>query len=217
MGKPIVGVHHMVRHFLYVTTFLGSLINTQRAHALTAELTNADAFRGYPFLTLLISGGHTMILLATSCQNFKILASSVDVAIGNAFDKVARMLDIAPDPGKGYGAALEVVCNAKYPEEGVAAPPNHPFPPLAYNLPNRLQPELFSFTGLISAVQRVVESKQLDDHRRWVLARAFENAAFSQLELKLQGALDWCEENGIQPKSLVVSGGVASNMSLRQR
>lgn len=158
-----------------------------------------------------------MIVLATSCQNFKILARSVDVAIGNAFDKVARMLDIVPDPGRGYGAALEEVCKATYPEESVAAPQNYPFPPLAYNLPNRLQPELFSFTGLIAAVQRVVESEKLDDRRRWVVARAFENAAFSQLELKLQGALDWCEESGIRPKSLVVSGGVASNINLRQR
>jgi N6-L-threonylcarbamoyladenine synthase len=158
-----------------------------------------------------------MIVLATSYQNFKILACSVDVAIGNAFDKVARMLDIVPDPGKGYGAALEAFCNAKYSEESVAAPPNRPFSPLAYNLPNRLEPELISFTGLIAAVQRVVESKQLDDRRRWTVARAFENAAFSQLELKLQGALDWCEGNDIRPKSLVVSGGVASNMNLRQR
>jgi N6-L-threonylcarbamoyladenine synthase len=158
-----------------------------------------------------------MIVLATSCRKFKILACSVDVAIGNAFDKAARMLGITPDPDRGYGAALEAVCKEEYAGTIVPSMSNHPFPPLTYNLPNRLQAELFSFTGLIAAVQRVVESEKVDDHRRRLLARAFQNAAFSQLELKLKGAFEWCEENSIQPKSLVVSGGVASNIALRQR
>jgi len=196
---------------------MGVLIHNQQAHALTHQITNPDDFCGYPFLTLLVSGGHTMLVLAMSCQKFKILASSVDVAIGNAFDKVARMLGIPPDPGKGYGAALEAVCQAEYPEESVPPLPNQPFPPLIYNLPNRSQPEIFSFTGLIAAVQRIVGSQQLDQHRLWTVARAFQNAAFSQLELKLKGALDWCDGNDIEIQALVVSGGVASNTYLRQR
>ena len=158
-----------------------------------------------------------MIVLATSCKSFKILASSVDVAIGNAFDKASRMLGIIPDPKRGYGAALETFCRTESRVEDVPVVRHYPFPPLAYNLPNPLQPEIFSFTGLIAAVQRVVESHELDDHQRLAVARSFQKAAFSQLMLKLKGSLDWCNENDIQVQSLVVSGGVASNMTLRQR
>lgn len=198
LQKPIVGVNHM------------------QAHALTPQLTNPGEVDGYPFLTLLISGGHTMIVLANSCKTFKILATSVDIAIGNAFDKAARMLDIVPDPKKGYGAALETFCREETPIEDVPTTRLQPFPPLSYKLPNPLQPELFSFAGLTAAVQRVVESGEMDRDQRLVVARSFQRAAISQLTLKLKGSLDWCNKNGVKPKALVASGGVASNMELRQ-
>lgn len=215
LQKPIVGVNHMVGCLL-IYDIRGPDLHKQQAHALTVQLTNPDEFRGYPFLTLLISGGHTMIVLVTSCKGFKILASSVDVAIGNAFDKAARMLGIVPDPRRGYGAALETFCQTNLPTDDAPVVRHYPFPPLKYKLPNPLQPEIFSFTGLIAAVQRITESDNMDDHQRLAVARSFQKAAFEQLILKLKGSFDWCKENNIQVESLVVSGGVASNMSLRQ-
>ncbi|KAG8759272.1 hypothetical protein FRC14_006348 [Serendipita sp. 396] len=201
LNKPMVGVHHM------------------QAHALTSQFTNPEETHGYPFLTLLISGGHTMIVLVSSCQEFKILASTVDVAIGNAFDKTARMLNISPDPGRGYGYALEKFCCSEswmsY-HRGKGST-QYPFPPLAHNVPNPTQSHVFSFSGLTAAVDRVIRSNDFDEEGRRVVACAFQDAAFAQLELKLRGALKWCQGKGISIGSVVISGGVASNVTLRQR
>jgi N6-L-threonylcarbamoyladenine synthase len=160
-----------------------------------------------------------MIVLATSCRSFKILASTVDIAIGNAFDKAARLLQIAPDPTRGYGAALESFCRQEY-AVSHSPPPSrgrNSYLPLAYNLPNPRQSNLFSFSGLTAAVQRLTDSRELTDGDRWTIARAFQTAAFRQLELRLKGSIEWCRVNSITPVSLVVSGGVASNETLRQR
>lgn len=160
-----------------------------------------------------------MIVLATSSRGFKILASSVDIAIGNAFDKVARLLQIPPDLNKGYGAALESFCRQEFPGLLPSMPSKggDAYPPLAYSLPNRNQMDMFSFAGLTAAVQRETESQELDNGQRWRIATAFSNAAFDQLKLRLKSALKWCQEHDIVPASLIVSGGVASNETLRQR
>jgi N6-L-threonylcarbamoyladenine synthase len=160
-----------------------------------------------------------MIVLANSCRSFKILASTVDIAIGNAFDKAARLLKIAPDPTKGYGAALESFCGKEHPISHSPPPSKgrNSYLPLAYNLPNPRQSSLFSFTGLTAAVQRLTESQELTDGDRWTIACTFQTAAFHQLELRLKGSIEWCRANSIAPISLVVSGGVASNEILRQR
>lgn len=160
-----------------------------------------------------------MIVLATGNRSFKILSSTVDIAIGNAFDKAARLLEIIPDPQKGYGAALEAFCKQRLLDTCSRPTPKErcPFPPLAYNLPNPKEQELFSFTGLTAAVHRLTESQKLDDYQRWEIASAFQDAAFAQLELRLKGAMRWCEDRGIVPTSLVAGGGVASNRTLRER
>ncbi|KAI5448973.1 Mitochondrial tRNAs modification protein, partial [Naganishia albida] len=88
MGKPIVGVHHM------------------QAHALTPLLTEPTPPE-FPFLNLLVSGGHTLLVLATGETKFKILAKSLDDSIGDAFDKTAKLLDIPWLPGLGPGPSLE--------------------------------------------------------------------------------------------------------------
>ncbi|KAH9924445.1 Gcp-like domain-containing protein [Fomitopsis serialis] len=93
MKKPLVAVHHM------------------QAHALTPFLTEPiDSLPTYPFLSLLISGGHTLLLLANSPRDFKILATATDEAIGRTIDKVARALQIpwASGPEEGYELPLYV-------------------------------------------------------------------------------------------------------------
>src|ERR1700692_3524527 len=87
--KPLVGVHHL------------------KAHALTPFLTECTAdIPQFPFLTLLISGGHTLLLLANSLTSFQILATTADTSIGRAFDKAARALGLSWGT-RGPGAALE--------------------------------------------------------------------------------------------------------------
>ncbi|KAI5889718.1 peptidase M22, glycoprotease [Schizophyllum commune H4-8] len=196
LDKPIVGVHHM------------------QAHALTALFTSPkDSPVRFPFLTLLISGGHTMIVLATSLSSFQILADTRDSAIGRAFDKVARSLEI--ESGDTHlGAALETFCAENSKE------PSSSGPPLKFSrcMPGKLA---FSYGGLHSQVDRYLENhggvQNLDvDHRR-IMARAFQEAAAEQLAEKLKLALDQCLRRGIQVGDVVASGGVASNTYIRRK
>ncbi len=185
---------------------------TQQAHALTPFLTSPPAScPSYPFLTLLVSGGHTLLLLATSPTAFRILATTVDEAIGNAFDKVAKLLQI-PYEGKAAGAALERLCAGGSGVEGEDAEEI----PMPRTMRGRLA---FSYTSLHSAVERFMHAKQgeLDDGTKLALARSFQKAAVGQLEEKLALGIRKCAREGIAVRSVVVSGGVASNQYLRER
>lgn len=98
-NRPLLYVHHMI------------------AHALTPFL-SADKPLRMPFLVLLLSGGHTQLVLCRSSTQLKILATSHDDSIGNTFDKVARMLQISFDWAKtSPGAALEAFANSKDSEQ----------------------------------------------------------------------------------------------------
>ncbi|KAI0296507.1 Gcp-like domain-containing protein [Multifurca ochricompacta] len=191
LNKPLVGVHHM------------------QAHALTPILTSAPNPPTFPFLTLLVSGGHTLLLLATSITQFRILATTPDESIGRVFDKVSRMLAL-PWSVKGPGASLEEFVAASTVQEDLALL-------MPRTMPGILR---FSFTGLHSAVERFVTARggteALDMSTRHALANAFQKAAVGQLEEKVALALAWCEKQGIGVKHLVVSGGVASNLYLRE-
>lgn len=185
-------------------------IAQKQAHALTPILTSVPNPPKFPFLTLLVSGGHTLLLLATSITQFRILATTPDESIGRVFDKVSRLLSL-PWSAKGPGASLE---------EFVAASPveDHLAPLMPRTLPGILG---FSFTGLHSAVERFVTARggaeALDAATRRALANAFQTAAVNQLEEKVALALKWCRDRGLGVNHLVVSGGVASNSYLRHR
>ncbi|KAJ7078909.1 Gcp-like domain-containing protein [Mycena belliarum] len=188
-NKPIVGVHHM------------------QAHALTVNLASSSPPQ-FPCLTLLVSGGHTLILLATSLVDFRILATTVDKSIGSAIDRVVTLLQIKWTE-LGPGAALEAYCAEPVPDgEGPTYDPAIP-------MPGRLA---FSFSGLHSFVERTIAAAGGVDYvNKRALARAFQSAAFAQIESKLRLALKWCERNDHPVRRIVVSGGVASNSLLRQR
>ncbi|KAI0708167.1 peptidase M22 glycoprotease [Cerioporus squamosus] len=192
VNKPLVGVHHM------------------QAHALTPFLTSpADALPTYPFLTLLVSGGHTLLLLATSRTAFRILATTLDESIGNAYDKVAKLLQI-PYSGRAPGAALERYCITSGGEED--EPEIH--------MPRPMRGRLaFSYTGLHSTVERFLDARrgEIDERTKVGVARSFQKAAVGQLEDKLVLGMRECAQKGIKVRHLVVSGGVASNTFLRNR
>ncbi|KAG6820868.1 hypothetical protein H0H93_010212, partial [Arthromyces matolae] len=183
-----------------------------QAHALTPLLTSYHNPPRFPFLTLLISGGHTLLLLAKSPTSFRILATTPDESIGRAFDKVSRHLGI-PWTSLGPGSALEQFC--AQPFEDAKLPQLPPYPrPFRGQL-------AFSYSSLHSYVERYIDSKggaeNLDLSTRLALARGFQAAAVGQLEEKLLLALKWCRGNGVRVQDLVVSGGVASNSFLRER
>ncbi|KAL5507075.1 QRI7 [Sanghuangporus vaninii] len=218
LKKPLVGVHHM------------------QAHALTPILTSTSPSETptFPFLTLLITGGHTLLLLALSLGKFKILATTVDEAVGNAIDKVARELRIEWR-GRAPGAALETFCR-----EGVEGVKEEDVPHVEqFKVPFRKELR-FSFAGMHSAVIKYIAEhetvtapsvdptsedeekgrllRSLSDPHRLAIARAFQTAAVTQLEEKIVLALRWCADNREVPvKHVVMSGGVASNMFFRER
>lgn len=229
-GKPLLGVHHMVRPFvspqpsLRLLTFLLSL---QQAHALTPFLTaspNTDSpAPEFPFLTLLLSGGHTLLLLARSISSFSILATTHDESIGASIDKVARALQIPWALGAGSpGAALE-----KFAFPGGSAAPGAPAAPSSTDLPPDPSFTIpfpremaFSYAGIRSAVTRILDAEpaaSMSDARRRQIARSYLEAAFEHIGEKVGMAMRKLGREGQEVKGLVVSGGVASNLVLRQR
>lgn len=165
----------------------------------------------FPFLTLLLSGGHTLLLLARSISSYSILATTHDESIGASIDKVARDLRIPWALGAGSpGAALERFAFPDGLPDSSALPSDPTFTqPFARRL-------AFSYAGLRSALTRILESEpasQMSEPRKRQVARAFSLAAFKQIEDKVVLAL----EQGEEVRGLVVSGGVASNMVLRER
>ncbi len=160
-----------------------------------------------------MTGKHTLLLLAKSKTSFKVLATTGDESVGHAYDKVAKLLalewkDIGP------GAALEAFC--KHPVESEELPTDIP------NMPVPLRGRLaFSYSGLHSAVEKYIRLRDgiqsLDHPTKVALAQAFQDAAIKQLEKKLVLALDYCRQQHVQIRHVVLSGGVASNLLLRDR
>ncbi|GAA5877457.1 hypothetical protein JCM16303_003340 [Sporobolomyces ruberrimus] len=201
-GKPLIGVHHM------------------QAHALTPFLTATPSCPApkFPFLTLLLSGGHTLLLLCTSVDKFRILATTTDESIGQSFDKVARDLKIDWELGQGSpGASLEKFAFTPFTSrsegEEVVVVKGHEFP-VPYK--NELK---FSYAGVRSALTRILKTtpvESLSETRKQELAKGFMESCFRQVEEKVEmGFKAIEEEEGVRVEGLVVSGGVASNTYLR--
>jgi N6-L-threonylcarbamoyladenine synthase len=197
-AKPLVGVHHM------------------QAHALTPLLTtppSSPAYPRFPFLTLLLSGGHSLLLLCSSPTQFRVLATTVDKSIGGAFDHVARRLGMKWGT-HGPGAELEKLAGSPPPPGAEAVDVGKPKIPMKGQF-------AFSFTAPYSFVELYVERKggedAITDAERWALAGAFQTAAVRQVEDKLLLALEQCRTEGAKVASVIVSGGVASNKFLRHR
>ncbi len=172
---PAIGIHHMEGHLL----------------APMLETPAPD----FPFVALLVSGGHTQLVEVNGIGQYRTLGESVDDAAGEAFDKVAKLLGLTY-PG---GPAL-----AKLAEQGV--PGRFRFP-----RPMTDRPGLdFSFSGLKTAVRTTLERALQDDQTRADIARAFEDAVVETLIIKCEPAL---QETG--HRRLVVAGGVGANRKLR--
>ncbi|MCA1804646.1 MAG: tRNA (adenosine(37)-N6)-threonylcarbamoyltransferase complex transferase subunit TsaD [Xanthomonadaceae bacterium] len=176
-GVPAVGVHHMEGHLL--------------APMLEAE---PPAF---PFIALLVSGGHTLLVRVAGVGRYQILGESLDDAAGEAFDKTAKLLGL-PYPG---GPEL-----ARLAEQG---------DPARFRFPRPMtdRPGLdFSFSGLKTFALNTVREHGGDPQGRADIARAFQDAVVDTLAIKCRRAL---EQTGV-PR-LVVAGGVGANRALRER
>jgi len=166
-------------------------INHLEGHALSPRL--ADGALAFPYLLLLVSGGHCQILAVEGVGSYRRLATTIDDALGEAFDKTAKLL------GLGYpgGPAVERLAQAGDPAAV----------PLPRPLNGSAEPH-FSFAGLKSAVLRAVESGA---HTPADIAASFQQAAVECLIDRLEHAL---AAAGPFP-ALVVAGGVAANRAVR--
>ncbi len=176
LDKPVLGVHHMEGHLL--------------APMLAAEKPEL------PFVALLVSGGHTMLVDVQAIGDYHILGETLDDAVGEAFDKTAKLLGLPYPGGPELAALADSVSHSRF-----------EFPRPMVNRPG-LE---FSFSGLKTAVLTMVRKHEpLDDDLRAEIAHAFQNAVVDTLRIKCQRAL---AETGYQ--NLIVAGGVGANRQLR--
>ena len=159
------------------------------------------------------------MLLAKSPHSFKLLSTTLDLAIGNVYDRCSKYLEIPPDSRFGRGAALERFSRTISKTPRPTPTQKYPFLPLIYQPSCRGKLESMSFTGLDTAVRRVIEDspEPLTDDQRLHIVQAFQDAAASLVYEKIRLALRWCSDHEANVTSLVASGGVASNLYLRER
>lgn len=166
-------------------------INHLEGHALSPRL--ADPSLGFPYLLLLVSGGHCQILLVEGVGQYRRLGTTIDDALGEAFDKTAKIL------GLGFPGGPAV--------ERLAASGDARRVPLPRPLMGTPEPH-FSFAGLKSAVLRARDSGLYADAD---IAASFQLAAVDCIIDRTRKALDLID----RPSALVVAGGVAANQAVR--
>lgn len=181
-GKQVMGVNHMSGH-------------------LFSFLFNSTKSIAFPAVALLVSGGHTELVLMDSFDKYRLIGRTRDDAVGESFDKVARLLGM-PYPGGPKISELAAIDRARSEE------PKFVFP----------RPMLdskdydFSYSGLKTAVLYTVRKLgELDINTKESLARAFEEAAIEPLVEKTRRALE-----AFNAKTLIIGGGVAANTFLKK-
>ncbi len=180
LGVPAVAVHHMEGHLL-------------------APMLEESAPQ-FPFVALLVSGGHTLLAHVKGIGQYELLGESLDDAAGEAFDKTAKLL------GLGYPGGPVL---AKLAEQGEAG---------VYKFPRPMvdRPGLdFSFSGLKTSTRNTwqleVEKGNDDEQTRANICRAFEEAVVDTLKIKSRRAIQQ-----VSAKTLVIAGGVGANLHLRE-
>jgi len=180
-GKPLIGVHHLEGHVF------SNLVEQQ------VEV---------PFLTLLVSGGHTELILVEELGSYQLLGRTRDDAAGEAFDKVAKLLELLPPEGAVMGGRVI----AELAERGDAK---------AIGFPRPLSGETdFSFSGLKTAVLNYVRKLDLQERDRQLvdIAASFQEAVVDTLVDKTILALQQTDV-----RAVCLAGGVAANKRLRHR
>lgn len=211
-GVPLVAVNHMEGHIL-AGLVRESGGDSSRRRGVSSALEIADV--RMPLLALLISGGHTELVLMREWLKYELVGQTRDDAVGEAFDKVARMLELpypgGPEISKLAEESREQVGRgeARLPDLGLAeAQPDLRLPRPMINE----QSCDFSFAGLKTAVLYFLKDRpELNAEEKKHLAREFEDAVADVLWKKTARALD---ETGA--KTLVIGGGVSANTHIRR-
>lgn len=179
LGIPALAVHHL------------------EAHVLAAKM--ATPGLNFPFLALLVSGGHTQLIEARALGDYRIIGDTLDDAVGEAFDKTAKLMGI-PYPG---GAGLAALADA-WTKDLAPITPLFPRP-----MTQKVGLD-FSFSGLKTHALTAWHASPKESVNRLIIAKAFQDAIVDTLVIKCQRAI---KQTGM--KQLVVAGGVGANRALR--
>ena len=174
--KPLIPLHHIIGH-IYANRFVDEL--------------------RFPMIALVVSGGHTELVWMKEEWSFEILGTTQDDAIGEAYDKVSRVM------GTGYpgGPVIDKMAKQGHPHYTLPKPKTE-------------KPLDFSFSGLKSAVLQLIdrEGKKGEELNKEDLSYAFQEAALDTLLKKTMAAV-----KEFKPKQVVLAGGVAANSRLREK
>ncbi len=214
---PITAVNHMEGHILSVF-----------AKSKNFEIPKEASKVGFPMISLLVSGGHTELVLVEAWGKYKILGQTLDDAVGEAFDKVARMLGL-PYPGGPEISKLaeenrkivnlRTLAQADEPSRAIFQQKNmrgekiHNLPIFTLPRPMMYSKDFnFSYSGLKTAVLYLIKKIDvLDENTKKAIALEFENAAIEPLLHKTKKAIE-----KYNAKTLIVGGGVAQNKHLQR-
>ena len=180
---PAVGVHHMEGHLL-----APMLEDVAKGQAQSID---------FPFVALLVSGGHTMLVHVKAIGDYAIMGESLDDAVGEAFDKTAKMLGLGY-PGGPVLAALA--------EKGISGVYDFPRPMIRQGGLD------FSFSGLKTHSLTTWQNSDKTDQDKANIAHAFQEAVVDTLSIKCKRAL-----KSIEAERLVIAGGVGANKRLREK
>ena len=192
VGALLVGTA-MGRSLAYALDIPAVAVHHMEAHLLAPML--EEKTPTFPFIALLVSGGHTQLMQVNAVGDYYLLGESLDDAAGEAFDKTAKLL------GLGYpgGAAMSMLADKGNPDRFVFPRPMTDRPGLD-----------FSFSGLKTHALTTVRNNADDEQTRADIARAFVDAVVDTLLIKCRRAM---EETGIH--TLIAAGGVSANKQLR--
>jgi N6-L-threonylcarbamoyladenine synthase len=211
--KPFVGVHHLEAHILMARLPLND--NNHRVEIPATDETHA-ALRtmDFPFLALLVSGGHCQLLKCMGIGNYTILGGTIDDSLGEAFDKTARLLGLPV--GGGGGPAIEQLA-----KQGNKTA-------ISMSVPLHARKDLdFSYSGLKTNVKRMTNklliernidsAENLSETDKADIAASFQHVAILHIEQRLARAMTILEDEGTGIHTLALVGGVAANKELRSR
>lgn len=194
--KPLIPVNHMAGHFF------SALLKKSRDSRLSLNATRLSLERPkFPILALLVSGGHTELVLVKKPWRFQIIGATLDDAVGEAYDKIGRIMGL-PYPG---GPAMSRLA-------GEGNPATYPLPSPMLHSKNHD----FSFSGLKTAafylIRDLTVKKRLTKKQKADIAASFEKAAIDVLIKKtIRAAVEY------NARTIILGGGVSANVALRSR
>ncbi|MCR4281361.1 MAG: tRNA (adenosine(37)-N6)-threonylcarbamoyltransferase complex transferase subunit TsaD [Candidatus Kaiserbacteria bacterium] len=203
-NMPIVAVNHMEGHCVLSMMSISGFRKSRYRDFVNPDIKGSVGKFEFPVLALLISGGHTELVLSKEFQKYEILGATRDDAVGEAYDKVARLMGL-PYPGGPEISRLADKARTSYEMSShrITLPR-----PMLHD--DNLD---FSFAGLKTAVRRIVEANcPLTDEMKLDIALEFEEAVADVLVGKTIKAID-----EYSAKTLVVGGGVSANSNIRTR